>query len=321
MNRLIAAFAVIVVFMIVETVGGVLAGSLALLADAAHMLTDAVALGLAASAHWFSRRPADERLHFGYRRAQVLAAFANGLFLLFLLVWIVIEAVGRLQSSPEVKWGTMLVIALLGLAANAVAFFILNRGHTRDLNVRGALLHVVSDMLGSVAAVIAALVIATTGWMRIDPILSIMVAGLIAYSAYRLIREAGFILLEGAPRHIDVTALQADLKASSPEIVDVHEVRIWQLAPEHARLTLHACVEDPAQGPDALAHIKSYLEERYGIAHSTIQIEVAGTCCPDRADGSAPQASFRAQEAPAPRRREAGPASTSAPNAAFVGQK
>ncbi|MBB5518593.1 cation diffusion facilitator family transporter [Amphiplicatus metriothermophilus] len=319
MNRLLAAFAVIVVFMIVETIGGVLAGSLALLADAAHMLTDAVALGLAASAHWFARRPADERLHFGYRRAQVLAAFANGLFLLFLLVWIVIEAVGRLQAPPDVKWGAMLAVALTGLAANGVAFFILNRGHTRDLNVRGALLHVVSDMLGSVAAVIAAVVIATTGWMRIDPILSIMVAALIAYSAYRLIREAGFILLEGAPRHIDVSALQADLKESAPEIVDVHDVRIWQLAPEHARLTLHACVEDPAQGPAALAHIKSYLEERYGIAHSTVQIEVAGTCCPDLAGAPAPQASSRAHEAPAPRRREAGSAST--PNAAFVGQK
>lgn len=273
--------------MVVEAVGGILAGSLALVADAVHMLTDAFALGLAATAHWWSRRPADDRLHFGYTRTQVLAAFVNGLFLAALLGWIVYEAVARMLNPIEVEWRPMLVIALIGLAANAVAFYVLHGAPTRDINIRGAMLHVVSDMLGSVAAVIAALVIMATGWTRIDPILSLLVAALIGRSAIRLLRETSHILLEGAPSHIDVASLIDGVKSAAPNVVDVHDVYIWQLTPEHTRLTLHARIADAAAATATLDRIKSFLEERYGISETTVQIEV-GLDCPDEAEALEP---------------------------------
>ena len=186
-KRLLAAFFVIAVFMVVEAIGGFISGSLALLADATHMLTDSFALALAASAQWFANRPADKKLHFGYRRTQVLAAFVNGIALAFLLLWIVFEAVHRFFFEPvSVQWPLMLNVAIIGLLANGVAFFILHNSKSDNVNVRGALLHVISDLVGSVAAIIAAIVIATTGWMKIDPILSIAVAALIGRSAWRL---------------------------------------------------------------------------------------------------------------------------------------
>jgi len=270
-GRLIAAFVVIAVFMVVEVVGGWISGSLALLADASHMLTDAVALGLAASANFFAARPADARLHFGYRRAQVLAAFVNGVLLAMLLCWIVVEAIKRFMSPVEVDAGLMLGVAIVGLAANAVAFAILHRSHERNLNVRGAMLHVISDLFGSIAA---------TGWLAIDPLLSIAVAVLIGHSAYRLVRETGYILLEGAPEHIDVVELQAELIAATPQIRDVHGVQISQITPEHPRLTLHARVADARDAASALASAKEFLEKRYKIHDSTIQIEI-GSECPD----------------------------------------
>ena len=182
-----AAFAVISTFMVVEVIGGLLSGSLALLADAAHMLTDAFALGLAVSAHWISRRPADHRLHFGYRRTQVLAAFVNGVALIGLIGWIVFEAIRRLIEPAPITWQPMLVVAVLGLAANGVAFVLLHGGDRNNVNIRGAMLHVVSDFLGSVVAVIAAIVIAFGGPLRIDAVLSLLVACLIANAAFRLI--------------------------------------------------------------------------------------------------------------------------------------
>lgn len=287
-RRLLVAFAVISVFMVVEAVGGIIAGSLALVADAVHMLTDAFALGLAVTAHWWSRRPADDRLHFGYTRTQVLAAFVNGLFLAALLGWIVYEAVVRMLNPIEVEWRPMLIIALIGLGANVVAFYALHGAPSRDnINIRGAMLHVVSDMLGSVAAVIAALVIMTTGWTRIDPILSLLVAALIGRSAVRLLRETSHILLEGAPQDIDVAALIEGVKGAAPNVVDVHDVYIWQLTPEHPRLTLHARIADAATATATLDRIKAFLEQKYGITETTVQIEV-GTDCPDEAEALAP---------------------------------
>ena len=273
--------------MVVEAVGGILAGSLALVADAVHMLTDAFALGLAATAHWWSRRPADDRLHFGYTRTQVLAAFVNGLFLAALLGWIVYEAIHRLLNPIEVEWRPMLIIAIIGLGANAVAFYVLHGAPSRDINIRGAMLHVVSDMLGSVAAVIAALVIMATDWTRIDPILSLVVAALIGRSAIRLLRETSHILLEGAPPHIDVASLIEGVKGAAPNVVDVHDVYIWQLTPEHTRLTLHARIADAAAATATLDRIKSFLEQSYGITETTVQIEV-GLDCPDEAEALEP---------------------------------
>ncbi len=283
-GRLLAALAVIVVFMVVEVVGGVISGSLALIADATHMLTDAAALALAASAQFFAARPADSRLHFGYRRAQVLAAFVNGILLAILLCWIVYEAAMRFVSPVSVNAELMLVVAVLGLGANGAAFAILHRRGEKNLNIRGALLHVISDMMGSVAAIIAAIVIMTMGWMAIDPVLSIAVAVLIGVSAYRLVRETGFILLEGAPSDIDVEALAAGLKDASDKIKGVHHVQISQITPEQPRLTLHACVDSAGDAADALEAAKCYLEKEFAIRESTIQIEI-GDECPDAANG------------------------------------
>ncbi|MEX6634220.1 cation diffusion facilitator family transporter [Hyphococcus lacteus] len=279
-GRLLAALAVIVTFMIVEVVGGIISGSLALLADAAHMLTDALALALAIAAQFFAARPADKRLHFGYRRAQVLAAFVNGLLLAVLLVWIIFEAVQRFMEPVQVASGLMLWVAVGGLVANVIAFLILHRPGEQNLNMRGAILHVMGDMLGSVAAIIAAIVIGISGWMAIDPILSIAVSVLIGISAYRLVRETGFILLEGAPVNIDVTELGEGLVDASPEIIGVHHVQISQITPEQPRLTMHVCVANAEASSSALETAKTYLECRYDIHDSTIQIEV-GTSCPD----------------------------------------
>lgn len=279
-GRLIAAFGVISVFMVVEVVGGVISGSLALLADAAHMMTDAFALALAASAHWMSARPANRRLHFGYRRLQVLAAFVNGIALVALMSWILYEAVRRAITPIQVEWAPMLVIAALGLAANGVAFRLLHEAGEHNINIKGAILHVASDLLGSIAAVVAAIVIWQTGWTRIDPILSIFVAVLIARSALKLLRETTHILLEGAPQHIDSETLASDLANAAPQVEDIHSVKIWQLTPDQLRLTLHAKLRPGAVSDEVLNLLKTRLEEKYGIHDSTIQVE-GGCACPD----------------------------------------
>lgn len=281
-QRLLWALVVIVVFMVVEFIGGILSGSLALLADATHMLTDAFALTLAVSAQLFAARPADSKLHFGYRRAQVLAAFVNGVLMAVLLLWIVYEAVLRLFNPVEIQTSLMFWVAVAGLIANAIAFAIVHRRHEHNVNMRGAVLHIVGDFLGSAAAVIGALVIGATGWTQVDPILSLIVAVLIGISAFRLLKETGFILLEGAPEDIDITELANGLKQSSPLIRDVHKVQIWQITRDNPRLTLHACVENAGDAGAALAAAKEYLEQKYKIRQSTIQVEV-GSDCPDMA--------------------------------------
>lgn len=286
-RRLLLALGVIVTFMIVEVIGGVLSGSLALLADATHMLTDALALALAASAQIFAMRPADSNLHFGYRRAQVLAAFVNGILLAVLLVWIVVEAVKRFAAPVEIDAPLMLWVAVGGLLANIVAFVILHRGATNDLNMRGAMLHVIGDLLGSAAAIVGAIVIAMTGWVRIDPILSIVVAVLIGVSAIRLLKETGFILLEGAPANISSTSVAKGLKTVSPLINDVHHIRIWQITPDQPRITLHLCVERAEDASAALRSAKDFLADEFNIEHSTIQIDVGGEC-PDTHDDAPP---------------------------------
>lgn len=282
-RRLLFALGVILIFMVVEVIGGILSGSLALLADASHMLTDAFALGLAASAQILARRPADTKLNFGYRRFQVLAAFVNGILMAVLLCWIVFEAVKRFVAPVEIEANLMLGVAAVGLAANILAFMILHRPGERDLNVRGAMLHVIGDLLGSVAAILGALIIMTTGWVRVDPILSLIVAVLIGVSAFRLIKETGWVLLEAAPDNIDSNKLAEGLRVAAPEIKDVHHVRIWQITPDQPRITLHACIDDPAETAAIVKKVKTFLASEYNIRHSTIQIEI-GSECPDRED-------------------------------------
>lgn len=277
-RRLLLALGVIVVFMVVEFVGGIISGSLALVADAAHMLTDAAALGLAASAQFFALRPADSKLHFGYRRAQVLAAFVNGILMMVLLAWILFEALTRFLNPVDINSSLMLWVAIAGLGANIIAFLILHRGEKGDVNMRGALLHVVGDLFGSVAAIIAAIVITFTGWTQIDPLLSIFVAVLIGISAYRLLRETSLILLEGAPENVSVEDLSAGLKEACPEIKDVHHVRIWQITEGNPRITMHICVDDAVEAEKALKTAKAYVAETFHIHKSTIQVDFGGNC-------------------------------------------
>jgi cobalt-zinc-cadmium efflux system protein len=271
-------------FMLAEVAGGIVAGSLALIADAGHMLTDTASLALAWAAFRVGHWPRDARRSYGYHRFQVLAAFVNGLTLVAIVGWIAIEAVRRLFAPIEVLGGMMLVIAVLGLAVNLAAFAILRRDDSENLNVQGAALHVLGDLLGSIAAILAALVILWTGWTPIDPLLSLLVAGLILRSAWRLLGRSAHILLEGAPDWLDVTELRTAAIAALPAIRDVHHVHAWMLTTERPLITLHAEVAPGADHQQALRAIRGVLADRFGIDHATIQIETAG--CTDQGSGA-----------------------------------
>ncbi len=263
-------------FMIAEVIGGVLSGSLALLADAAHMLTDSVSLLFAWLAFRLSRRPADAARTYGYHRFPVLAAFTNGISLVFIIIWIFSEAADRLLNPTEVLAGPMLAVAGLGLAINIAAFAVLHGADRNNLNVRGALLHVWGDMLGSVAAIGAALVIMTTGWMPIDPILSILVGLLVLRSAWFLVKDAAHVLLEGVPAALDVRDIGRDLVSHVTVVEDVHHVHAWSLSQERSLLTLHARVTEGTNPDSAVAAIQERLADRFDIRHVTVQIELEG---------------------------------------------
>ncbi|MGI9263151.1 MAG: cation diffusion facilitator family transporter [Woeseiaceae bacterium] len=266
------------IFMLVELIGGILSGSLALLADAGHMFTDTAALGLAAFAFHVSSRPADARRSFGYHRLQIIAAFVNGLSLLLIVAWILFEAVQRMIDPPDVIGRTMLIIAAGGLVVNIVSFLILHGGDQENLNMRGAALHVLSDLLGSVAAIMAALVIIYTGWMPIDPILSLLVAALLLRSGWHLVRRSVHILLEGSPDWLDVTAIEEKIVTTIPPVTEIHHVHCWGLTPQHPILTMHVVVAEPPSDPTAIVRsVKRLLQSEFDISHSTIELEV-GDC-------------------------------------------
>jgi cobalt-zinc-cadmium efflux system protein len=262
-------------FMLAEVIGGVIAGSLALLADAGHMLTDTAALALAWAAFRVGHWPRDARRTYGYHRFQVLAAFVNGLALIAIVGWIVIEAIRRLFDPIEILGGLMLAIAGLGLLVNLAAFAILRGGDRANLNLQGAVLHVLGDLLGSVAAIVAALVILWTGWTPIDPLLSLFVALLILRSAWLLLRRSGHILLEGAPDWLKIEELREAVTAATPAIQDIHHVHVWMLTTERSLITMHAEVSPGADHQAVLRVIREVLRERFGITHATIQIETA----------------------------------------------
>ncbi len=261
--------------MLAEVIGGLLSGSLALLADAGHMLTDTVSLFLAWFAARMARKPADTLRSYGYHRVQILAAFSNGVFFIFLVGWITYEAVQRLLEPVQVMGDIMLVIAALGLGVNLLAFYLLHGAGKQNLNVRAALLHVLGDLLGSVAAITAAVIILGTGWMAVDPILSVFVAVLILRSAWMVVKESTHILLEGTPQDVDVERLQTALIDAIPCVRDVHHVHVWSLTPEHPLLTLHVNVDADTDSTQVLQRVKTVLAEQFHIHHSTIQVEPA----------------------------------------------
>ncbi len=283
-GRLKWAFGLTFVFMIAEAVGGVVSGSLALLADAGHMLTDAGALALALAGLRLAARPSDKKRSYGYARAQVLAAFVNGLTLIAIAVWIVIEAIGRIANPPTILPWPMLVIAVLGLVVNLVVFRILHGGDKENLNLRGAILHVIGDILGSIAAIAASLVIFATGWTPIDPILSVLVALLIAFSAGSLLRRSGHILLEGTPPSVDVDRLRRDLLDTVAGVEDIHHLHVWLLTEKQPLVTFHARIKPGTNNDTVLAALQTVLADKYGFDHTTIQLE-HDLCSTDHTSG------------------------------------
>jgi cobalt-zinc-cadmium efflux system protein len=274
MRRVIIALVLTGSFMIVEVIGGIISGSLALLADAGHMLTDTMALALAAVAFQVSRRPADANLTYGYQRFQILAAFVNGLSLLLIVAWILYEAVDRFMNPTEILGNTMLVVAAIGLAVNIVAFLVLHGGDRDNLNIRGAALHVAGDLLGSIAAIIAAIVIIRTGWTPIDPILSVAVALLILHSAWTLVKRSAHVLLEGAPEWLDRDDMQTRIVSKVPTVVGVHHVHVWGMTPQDLVMTMHVRLSEAPENPtECIRHIKEVLKAEYGIGHATVEIE------------------------------------------------
>jgi len=281
-RRLGWALGVTAGFMLVEVAGGWIAGSLALLADAGHMLTDVAALLLAWVAARLAEQPSTPGRTYGYHRAQVLAAFVNALALFGVVAWIVYEAVQRIGEPRPIAGGTMLGIAIAGLVANLVVYRMLAHGHdTSSINVAAARLHVLGDMLGSIGAALGAVVVLATGWTPIDPILSVLMAVLIVRSAWRLLRESTHILMEHTPEHIDLAALRTRLMTSVPGVRDVHDVHCWSLTSGQTMLSLHVALGGGADAAAALREAKRVLAEDFSVAHSALQIEQGD--CPDEA--------------------------------------
>lgn len=273
-RRLGIAFWLIVVVMVVEAVGGVVSGSLTLTADAGHLFVDAAALGLAWFAHRLSTRPSTSTRTFGFGRLQVLAAFVNSLLLLVIVAGIVVEAFSRIMVPQPVNTGLAASIALLGVLVNVGAAAMLHGGHQHDLNTRAAYLHVLSDLVGSVAAVAAALIIRYTGWLPADAWFSLLVAALIARGAWRLLLDSAHVLQEGVPAGLDLNVLTNRLKGASAGILDVHHVHAWSLNAKDILLTAHARVASGYDVGRALGELKKVLVDDFGIEHSTIQIEL-----------------------------------------------
>ena len=271
-GRLTIVLGLTLLYMLAEAVGGWLAGSLALLADAGHMLSDAAALGMALFAAWIARRPPTPQHSYGYYRAEILAALANGATLIAIALYVSLEAIERLVDPQEVHGGLMLGIAAGGLLVNLAGVAILFTGRAVNLNVRGAWLHLVTDAAGSVAALAAAGLIAAYGWNWADAVASLAISGLVLYSAWTLVREAVDILMESTPRHIDVDAVRR-LLADAPGVVAVHDLHVWAITGGMESLSAHVVIQADQSPRDTMAALRAGLHEWFGIDHITIQIE------------------------------------------------
>ena len=259
-------------FMVAEFVGGLLSNSLALLADAAHMLTDVGAIGLSLFALWFARRPPTAGKTYGWARIEILAALLNAATLLVLAGFIFVEASRRFSEPVAVRGGLMLAVAAGGLAVNVIAAALLHRSAGESLNVRGAYLHVLGDLLGSVGAIIAAMLILTTGWTAADPLISIFVGVLILISGWKLLRESVDILLEAVPAHIDMTEVQRAID-EIPGVDNVHDLHVWTVTSGFLAMSGHAVVTTPGDHTRVLSEIHRLMVQRFGIQHVTVQLE------------------------------------------------
>ena len=285
------AFWLICLVMVAEAVGGYWSGSLTLTADAGHMFVDAASLALAWFAHRLAVRPRTDTRSFGYARVQVLAAFVNSLLLLLIVATIVFEAVERLMSPQPMDTGIAAAVSFVGVLVNVGAALLLHGHHHQDMNARAAYLHVLSDLVGSIAAVAAALIVRYTGWLQADAWLSFVVAGLIASSAWRLLRQSAHVLQESVPAGIDVDVLKRRLRDAAPGVLDVHHVHVWSLTPRDTLLTAHARISAGSDVQRTLAALKHALVTDFRIEHSTIQIEMdecaeIGQTCADATPGA-----------------------------------
>ncbi len=291
-KTLLISFGLTFLFLLVEVAGGIVSGSLALLADAGHMFTDAAALGLSYFAFWLSSRPRTAALTFGWRRFEIFAALVNGVALWIIAGIIVFEAAKRIKAPPEVKSGLMMVVAVLGLMSNIAVAVVLSRGR-RNLNVRGAFLHALADGLGSVGVIVAALLIPLTGSYIWDPIISAGVCLLILWTSGKLIRESFHVFMEGAPPHLDVSRVQRAL-SELDGVTEVHDLHVWTITSEFVSLSAHLKIRKNEDAGDLLRRARDVVSSGFKIKHTTFQIEIDDT--PGCETGSCP-----AEEAGTPR--------------------
>ncbi|KAA0565106.1 cation diffusion facilitator family transporter [Rossellomorea aquimaris] len=271
-KALLISFLFIFTFMIVEVIGGIVTNSLALLSDAGHMLSDAAALGLSLAAFYIGEKASDKGKTYGYKRFEILAAFINGITLILVSLYIFWEAYHRFIDTPMVSPG-MMVIAIIGLVVNIIVAWILMRGDTEhNLNVRSAFLHVLGDMLGSVGAIAAGLLIYFFNWNLADPIASVMVAILIVISGWRVTKDSIHILMEGSPKGIDTEEVKNSMSAI-PGVIEVHDFHVWCITSGFTALSCHVVVENEVNRDTILLRLSACLEQEFGIHHSTIQVE------------------------------------------------
>lgn len=275
-KRLTIVLVISAVFMVAEFVGGWISNSLALLADAGHMLTDVAAIALSLFASKIARRPVTSEKTFGYLRLEILAALVNGTTLFVIAGGIVWEALQRLSTPIEIQTTTMMVVAVFGLGANLLAAKILHGNHDHSLNMRGAYLHVLSDLLGSIGAIVAGIVIITTGWTAADAVVSVVIALLIVTSAWRLVKESVDVLLEASPAHVDVNEVTQALVDISG-ISGVHDVHVWTVTSGVVAMSAHAMVDEPSRHQELLQAAQARLAQ-FGIQHLTLQLEHDPTC-------------------------------------------
>lgn len=268
------ALGLTLLFSAIEAVTGWMSNSLALISDAGHMLTDAAALALALLAQIIAKRPPSARHSFGFVRAEALAAFVNSLAMLALVCWIIFEAAHRLAKPEPVQGGVVLVVAALGACINILVAFLLSR-EEQNINTRAALINVLGDLLGSVAAIVAGAVIYYTGWVRIDPLLSIFVSLLILRSTWGILRESYHFLMEGVPHHIDYLQVGEDLSQVTG-VLSVHDLHVWDMSPGHPALIGHLEIGDLVEWPSVLHRVREMLAAKYGIEHVTLQPEPVG---------------------------------------------
>jgi cobalt-zinc-cadmium efflux system protein len=272
-RALAASVSITAAFFVIELVGGILTNSLALQTDAIHMLTDVVALAYALAAAWLAQRPVSLRRTYGYYRVEILSAFLNGILLWAVVIFVFYEAIQRIQHPPGVQSLNMLIIAVLGLVANGLVAATLSRSRNESLNLKGAFLHVIADVLGSVGAISAGLIMLFTGWYQADPIASMMIGVLVFYSSGRLVRDSVNVLLEGVPSHIDVSTVERRILAMKG-VKNIHDLHVWSIADtKMCCMSSHVVVEDGTNGRDLVTKLIHVLKEEFGIDHTTIQLE------------------------------------------------